>query len=196
MWKRHICKQLSLSHLSLPLPKKFSEILLVKYDQCVGSQWRKPGSVAEGGGGERGAAFYISFMYFFLNYFEQSLLCYITYLLILNHLTMLPNAQAQSCGNGPRHLVYALVYSREYNRDLILLFIMSRLRSLLFSSLSLPYLNRSHSACECSIGTRQCYASDSHNLGESRGAPRILQRGGGLQATSGGLEAKPPVAGG
>ena len=36
----------------------------------------------------------------------------------------------------------------------------------LFSS-SLHYLNRSHSECECSIGTRKCYASDSHNLGES-----------------------------
>ena len=28
MWKRYICKQ-------LPLPNRFTEILLVKYDQCV-----------------------------------------------------------------------------------------------------------------------------------------------------------------
>ena len=35
MSKRYICKQ-------LPLPKKFTEILLVKYDQCVGNRWRKP----------------------------------------------------------------------------------------------------------------------------------------------------------
>ena len=36
MWKRYICKQLPLPHLSLPalpLPKKFTEFLLVKYDQ-------------------------------------------------------------------------------------------------------------------------------------------------------------------
>ena len=121
---------------------------------------------------------------FFLKYFEQSLLCYIAYLLIVHYLATLPNAQAQSCGNRPRHLVYALVYSREYHKDLILLFIMSQLRSLLFSS-SLPYFNRSHSACECSIGTRQCHASDSHNFGESSGPPRIWKRG----AASGGPRA-------
>ena len=41
------------------------------------------------------------YVIFFPNYFEQPLLCYIAYLLIVNHLTMLPNAQTQSCGNEP-----------------------------------------------------------------------------------------------
>ena len=45
---------------------------------------------------------------------------------------MLPNAQAQSCGNGPRHLVYASVYSHEYNKDSILMFITSQLRTAFF----------------------------------------------------------------
>ena len=53
----------------------------------------------------------------FLNYFEQLLVGYIAYFVIVNHLTVLPSAQVQSCGNGPRHLVYALVYSREYKKD-------------------------------------------------------------------------------
>ena len=68
----------------------------------------------------------------FLNYFEQPLLGYTAYLLIVNHLTVLPSAQAQCCGNGPRHLGYALVYSREYKKDLILMFIMSQLRTVFF----------------------------------------------------------------
>ena len=41
-------------------------------------------------------------------------------------------AQAQSCGNGPRHLAYALVYSREYKKDLILMCIKSQLRTVFF----------------------------------------------------------------
>ena len=57
----------------------------------------------------------------FLSCFEQPLLGYIAYLLIVNHPTVLPSAHTQSCGNGPRHLVYALVYSREYKKDLILM---------------------------------------------------------------------------
>ena len=45
-------------------------------------------------------------MYFFPNYFEQPLLCYIAYLLLLlcytvDHVTVLLKAQAQSGGNGP-----------------------------------------------------------------------------------------------
>ena len=47
---------------------------------------------------------------------------------------MLPSAQAQSCGNGPRHLVYALVSSREYKKDLILMCIMSQLRTVFFGA--------------------------------------------------------------
>ena len=90
----------------------------------------------------------------FLNYFTQPLLGYIAYLLIVNHLTVLPSAQAHSCGNGPRHLVYALVYSREYKKDLILMCITVCHNCALFSSY-LHYLNRLYSACECSIGTRK-----------------------------------------
>ena len=67
----------------------------------------------------------------FLNYFEQLLLGYIAYFLIVNHLTVLPSAQAQSCGNGPRHLAI-LVYSREYKKDLILMCIMSQLHTVFF----------------------------------------------------------------
>ena len=67
-----------------------------------------------------------------LNYFDQLLLGYVAYLLFVNHLTVLPSAQAQSYGSGPRHLVYALVYSREYKKDLILLCIMSQLRTVFF----------------------------------------------------------------
>ena len=62
----------------------------------------------------------------------DKLLGYIAHLLIVNHLAVLPSAQAQSCGNGPRHLVYALVYSREYNKDLILMCIMSQLSTVFF----------------------------------------------------------------
>ena len=54
--------------------------------------------VARGGRGE----FWISFMsFFFSDYFEQPLLSYIANLVIVNNLTVLLNAQAQSCGNGP-----------------------------------------------------------------------------------------------
>ena len=67
-----------------------------------------------------------------LNYFDQLLLGYIAYLLIVNHLTVLSSAQALSYGSGPRHLVYALVYSREYKKDLILKCIMSQLRTVFF----------------------------------------------------------------
>ena len=45
---------------------------------------------------------------------------------------MLPSAQAQSSGNGSRHLVYALLYSREYKTDLLLMCIMSQLRTVFF----------------------------------------------------------------
>ena len=51
----------------------------------------------------------------FFNNFEQPLLCYIAYLLISNHLTVLPNAQAQSRKNGPRAPLFRLhfgVFSR------------------------------------------------------------------------------------
>ena len=50
---------------------------------------------------------------------------------------MLPNAQAQSCENGLRYLVYASVYFREYNKDLILMFIMSQLRTAFLSVIAL-----------------------------------------------------------
>ena len=78
----------------------------------------------------------------FLDYFEQPLPSYIAYLLIGNHLTVLPSAQAQSCRNGPCHLVYALMYSHEYKKDLILMCIMPQLRTVfcvfaLFVSLTL-----------------------------------------------------------
>ena len=73
-------------------------------------QWR-----SRGGGGILDKLYVI----ICLNYFDQLLLGYIAYLLIVNHLTVLPSAQAQSYGSGPRHLVYALVYSREYKKDLI-----------------------------------------------------------------------------
>ena len=106
-----------------------------------------------------------------VNYFDQLLLGYIAYLLIVNHLTVLPSAQAQSYGNGPRHLVYALVYSREYSKDLILKCVLCH-NCALFSSSSLHYLNRSHSACECSIGTRQYYASD---MGARKGGDGAIQ---------------------
>ena len=93
-----------------------------------------------------------------LHYFDQLLLGYIVNLLIVNHLTVLPSAQAQSYGSGARHLVYALVYSREYKNDLILMCICHNCA--LFSSSCLHHLNRSHAACECSTGTRQYYASN------------------------------------
>ena len=67
-----------------------------------------------------------------LNYIDQLLLGYIAYLLIAHHLTVLPSAQAQSYGNGPLHLVYALVYSRLYKKDLIIMCIMSQLGTVFF----------------------------------------------------------------
>ena len=73
----------------------------------VKKQWRSKGG---GGGGKGGILDQLYVIIIFLNYFEQPLLGYIAYLLIVNHLTVLPSAQAQSCGNGPRHLVYALVH--------------------------------------------------------------------------------------
>ena len=162
-------------------------------------QWRSKGRGRSAPGGTLGGGIldklYVLFFLIILNnhYFAISLFANRR----LNYLTMLLNAQVQSCGNGPRHLVYALVYSRKYNKDLILLFFMSQLRSLLFFSPSLPYLHRSHSACECNIGTRQCYASDSHNLGTILGASSIYPIfGKGRGATSGGLGAKLPAAGG
>ena len=94
--------------------------------------------VARGGGGPPrtarlgGGIFDKLFVIIFLNYFEQPLLGYIADLLIVNHLTVLPSTQAQSCGNGPRHLVYALVYSREYKEDLLLMCILSQLRPVFF----------------------------------------------------------------
>ena len=85
----------------------------------------------------------------FLNYFEQPLLSYVAYLLIGNHLAVLPNAQAQSCRNGPCHLVYALVFSHKYKKDLILMCVMSQLRTVfffvfaLFESLTYEMINAS-----------------------------------------------------
>ena len=41
MWKRYICERFPLPHLllpALPLPNKFTEILLEKYDHSVGSR--------------------------------------------------------------------------------------------------------------------------------------------------------------
>ena len=58
-------------------------------------------------------------------------------MLIVNHLTVLPNAQVQSCGNGSRHLVYASVYFREYDKGLILMFIMSPLLTAIFFVIAL-----------------------------------------------------------
>ena len=69
------------------------------------------------GGGGGGGILDKLYVIIFPNYFEQLLLGYIAYFLIVNHLTVLPSAQAQSCGNGPRHPVNALVYSREYKKD-------------------------------------------------------------------------------
>ena len=89
-------------------------------------QWRSKG------GGEGGGILDKLYVIICLNYFDQLLLGYIAYLLIVNHLTVLPSAQAQSYGSGPRHLVYALVYSREYKKDLILMCIMSQLRTVFF----------------------------------------------------------------
>ena len=86
-------------------------------------QWR-----SKGGGGILDKLYVI----ICLNYFDQLLLDYIAYLLIVNHLTVLLSAQAQSCRSGPRHLVYALVYSRKYKKDLILMCIMSQLRTVFF----------------------------------------------------------------
>ena len=54
------------------------------------------------GGGGGGSILDKLYVIIFLNYFEQLLLGYIAYLLIVNHLTALPSAQARSCGNGPR----------------------------------------------------------------------------------------------
>ena len=68
----------------------------------------------------------------FLNYFEQPLLSYIAYLLIGNYPTVLPSAQTQSCRNGPCHLVYALEYSHEYKKDLMLMCVMSQMRTVFF----------------------------------------------------------------
>ena len=97
-------------------------------------QWRSKGGgggFAPGGTPEGGILDKL-YVIIFLNYFEQPLLGNIAYLPIVNHLTVLPSAQAQSCGNGPRHLDYALVYSRKYKKDLILMSIMSQLRTVCF----------------------------------------------------------------
>ena len=82
---------------------------------------------------------------------------------------MLPSAQAQSCGNGPRHLVYALVYSREYKKDLILMCIMSLLRTVFFFAFALFESLTLSVRIQWAIGTRQYYASD---MGASTGGPR------------------------
>ena len=92
--------------------------------RIVDEQWR-----SKGGGGDILVKLYVII---FHNYFEQLLLSYVAYLLVVNHHTVLPSAQAQSCANGPRHLVYALVYFREYKKDLILMCIMSQLRTVFF----------------------------------------------------------------
>ena len=47
----------------------------------------------------RGAAFLDKIYEIFLN--KHVLICYIAYLLIVNHLTVLPDALAQSCKSGP-----------------------------------------------------------------------------------------------
>ena len=95
-------------------------------NRIVFEQWRSKGGGRSALGGTPGGGGILDKLYviIFLNCFEQLLLGYISYSLIVNHLTVLPTAQAQSCGNGPRHLVYALVYSREYKKDLILMYIM------------------------------------------------------------------------
>ena len=56
------------------------------------------------GGPPRGAAFLDKlYVIFFPNYFEQSLLiCYIAYLLIVNHLIVLPKAQVAEMGPPTR----------------------------------------------------------------------------------------------
>ena len=66
---------------------------------------------------------------------------------------MLHSAQAQSCGNGPRHLVYALVYFREYKKDLILICIMSQLRTVFFFVFALFELLTLSVGMQNSIGT-------------------------------------------
>ena len=91
-------------------------------------EWRSKG----GGRSAPGGILDKHYVIICLNYFDQLLLGYIAYLLIVNHLTVLPSAQAQSYGSGPRHLVYALVYSREYKKDLILMCIMLQLRTVFF----------------------------------------------------------------
>ena len=122
-----------------------------------GEQWRSKRGRHVRGGGILDKLYVI----IFLNYFEQPLFGYIACLLIVNYITVLPSAQAQSCGNRPRHLVYALVYSREYKKDLILMCIMSQLRTVffvfaLFESLILSVR----------MQYRQYYASD---MGARRG---------------------------
>ena len=59
------------------------------------------GVARKGRGGGGGGILDKLHVIFFPNHFEQPLLCYIAYLLIVNHLTVLLNAQAQRCGNGP-----------------------------------------------------------------------------------------------
>ena len=97
--------------------------------------------VARGGGGGAvrpgGGILDKLYVIIFLNYFEQPLFSYIAYLLIGNHLTVLPSAQAQSCRNGPCHLVYALEYSHEYKKDLILMCVMSQWRTVFFFAFAL-----------------------------------------------------------
>ena len=70
------------------------QLILSLYFDVVDT--RPSSGVAKGG-----AAFWITFMKFFPNYFEQPLLCCIAYLLVVNHLTVLLNTLAQTCGNGP-----------------------------------------------------------------------------------------------
>ena len=94
----------------------------MRYIKTIKALYLSVSGVAGGGGGGISDKLYVIII--FLNYFEQLLLGYIAYLLIVNHLTVLPSAQA--------HLVYALVYSREYKTDLILMFIMSQLRTVFF----------------------------------------------------------------
>ena len=106
-----------LTHFPTPIPIFFLSpqhtfVHLSPYLSPHLTPYTLPDVAKEGWGAVRpkrhawGAAFWISFMQLiFLNFFEQLLLGYIAYLLIVNHLTVLPRAQAQSCGNGPRHLV-------------------------------------------------------------------------------------------
>ena len=82
----------------------------------------------------------------FLNYFEQLLLGYIAYLLIVNHLTVLPRCKVAEMGPDISFMLWCVSVSiKKIGFQCVLCH-----NYALFSSLYLHYLNCSHPACECS----------------------------------------------